>query len=71
MTAAVRRLLKELQDTQNDPSEEIVSLAPVDDESILRWRAVLRGPRDSPYEGGCFELRIDVPEQYPIRPPTL
>ncbi|KAJ1824356.1 E2 ubiquitin-protein ligase peroxin 4 [Coemansia sp. RSA 2675] len=71
MAAAVRRLLKELQDIQNDPSEEIVFLAPIDDESILRWRAVLRGPRDSPYEGGHFELHISVPEQYPIRPPTL
>ncbi|KAJ2490866.1 E2 ubiquitin-protein ligase peroxin 4 [Coemansia sp. RSA 2050] len=71
MTAAVRRLLKELQDIQNGPSEEIVSLTPIDDESILRWRAVLRGPRDSPYEGGYFELHISVPEQYPIRPPTL
>ncbi|KAJ2330861.1 E2 ubiquitin-protein ligase peroxin 4 [Coemansia sp. RSA 2681] len=71
MAAAVRRLLKELKDTQREPSSEIASLAPIDDEDILRWRAVLRGPRDSPYEGGYFELRIDIPEQYPIQPPAL
>ncbi|KAJ2466014.1 E2 ubiquitin-protein ligase peroxin 4, partial [Coemansia sp. RSA 2322] len=58
-------------DSQRDLAKEIALLAPVDDEDILRWRAVLRGPRESPYEGGYFELRIDVPEEYPIRPPTL
>ncbi|KAJ2899420.1 E2 ubiquitin-protein ligase peroxin 4 [Coemansia aciculifera] len=71
MSASLRRLLKELQNTQREPSGEIASLAPVDDNNLLKWRAVLRGPRDSPYEGGWFELRIDIPEQYPIQPPTL
>ncbi|KAI8321273.1 ubiquitin-conjugating enzyme [Martensiomyces pterosporus] len=71
MASVMKRLLKELQDAQRDLSGEIAALAPVDDENILQWRAVLHGPRDTPYEGGAFELRIDVPEQYPIRPPAL
>ncbi|KAJ2745919.1 E2 ubiquitin-protein ligase peroxin 4 [Coemansia sp. BCRC 34301] len=71
MSAAVRRLLKELKDAKRELNSEIAYLAPVGDECILQWRAVLRGPCDSPYEGGRFELRIDIPEQYPIQPPTL
>ena len=30
----------------------------------------LQGPRDTPYEGGTFELSIVVPEQYPLVAPT-
>ncbi|KAJ1960755.1 E2 ubiquitin-protein ligase peroxin 4 [Dipsacomyces acuminosporus] len=71
MATVMKRLLRELQDIQRDNSDEIASLAPRSDEDILQWRAVLRGPQDTPYQGGTFELHIDVPEQYPIKPPTL
>ncbi|KAJ1939182.1 E2 ubiquitin-protein ligase peroxin 4 [Linderina pennispora] len=71
MSTVTRRLLKELQDIQRELSEEVVSLEPIDEDDILQWRAVLRGPKDTAYENGLFELHIDIPEQYPIRPPTL
>ncbi|KAJ2590328.1 E2 ubiquitin-protein ligase peroxin 4 [Coemansia sp. RSA 1722] len=71
MASVTRRLLRELHDIQKDPSEELVSLAPISDDDILRWRAVLRGPRDTPYSAVCFEMHIEIPEQYPIKPPTL
>ena len=31
---------------------------------------LLQGPKDTPYEGGTFELSISVPEQYPLVAPT-
>ncbi|KAJ1735772.1 E2 ubiquitin-protein ligase peroxin 4 [Coemansia biformis] len=72
MASVTKRLLKELHDIRKEPSTaELASLGPVSDADLLRWRAVLRGPRDTPYAGGFFELLIDIPEQYPIRPPTL
>jgi hypothetical protein len=30
-----------------------------------------QGPTDTPYEGGVFELSINVPEQYPLVPPAV
>ena len=30
-----------------------------------------QGPTDTPYEGGVFELSINVPEQYPLGPPAV
>jgi Ubiquitin-conjugating enzyme len=31
----------------------------------------LKGPEDTPFSGGRFELAIRVPEQYPLVPPTV
>lgn len=30
-----------------------------------------QGPTETPYEGGAFELAINVPEQYPLVPPAV
>lgn len=30
-----------------------------------------QGPKETAYEGGTFELVINVPEQYPLAPPTV
>ncbi|KAJ1834744.1 E2 ubiquitin-protein ligase peroxin 4 [Coemansia sp. RSA 2711] len=71
MASVTKRLLKELSDTRKGLSDELASLAPAADDSLLQWTAELHGPRDTPYAGGLFRLRIDIPEQYPIKPPIL
>ncbi|KAJ2349054.1 E2 ubiquitin-protein ligase peroxin 4 [Coemansia erecta] len=71
MTSVTKRLLKELSDARRGLGDELVSLAPASDDNLLLWTAVLRGPSDTPYRGGLFHLRIDIPEQYPIKPPAL
>lgn len=32
---------------------------------------LLQGPTETPFEGGTFELSINVPEQYPLVPPNV
>lgn len=57
MDAVSRRLLKELRefDKEAHAHPEIIELAPESDEDLLRWKAVLAGLQDTPYQGILLE----------------
>ena len=40
-------------------------------EDIYNWDGMIIGPDDSPWEGGIFQLKIKLPNEYPHRPPTI
>ncbi|KPI87919.1 putative UBE2 putative ubiquitin-protein ligase putative ubiquitin carrier protein [Leptomonas seymouri] len=37
--------------------------------SLYLWLAVLKGPPDTPFEGGSYQLLLTVPQDYPLVPP--
>ena len=43
----------------------------VEGSNLFEWEAVIEGPLESPYEGGCFRLRIQFGEEYPLQPPNV
>jgi len=68
---ATRRLAHEYAALQRESADELVTeLAPQSDD-LRSWRAVLRPPASGVYGGGRFELAIDVPDAYPIKPPSM
>lgn len=77
--AAAKRLRKELQNltrnvhSKNDDNHyEDVYLRPTNpSESILLWTALLKGPPDTPYENGVFQLSIKCGTDYPLAPPSI
>lgn len=51
------------------PAGMTVTLGP--DSSIHRWRITLKGPPSTPYAAGTFGLTLDLPTDYPFKPPVV
>ena len=69
-TMAAKRIIRELKDLENDPPGNCCA-GPAEDSNLFFWKGHIIGPTDSPYEGGLFELDIQLPPDYPFRPPTV
>ncbi|GAB7365702.1 hypothetical protein MBLNU230_g7041t1 [Neophaeotheca triangularis] len=67
---ATKRLIKELDAYNRDPSPDLISLEPIHDD-LHHLTAVLKGPSGTSYEGGLFTLTLSIPPSYPSHPPTI
>jgi len=66
------RLVKEWKDMQDNRDEyieaHVLTIAPVSD--LYHWRCDILGPAGTPYAGGCFELELTLPDDYPFGSPA-
>ncbi|KAG8831372.1 hypothetical protein FRC17_003253 [Serendipita sp. 399] len=69
MNLAVKRILREARQLQEDPATDFVA-GPLED-NLFDWHCTLRGPKDTEFEGGLYHVRITLPPTYPFRPPAL
>mmetsp|Transcript_53172 Transcript_53172/g.122161 ORF Transcript_53172/g.122161 Transcript_53172/m.122161 type:complete len:297 (-) Transcript_53172:469-1359(-) len=67
--AAVKRILKEAKEMQENASSEFTA-APLEDD-FFEWHFTLRGPEGTAFAGGRFHGRITLPQEYPFRPPSI
>lgn len=67
--SAVRRLQKELQCLLQDPPTHC-SCGPVGHD-MFRWQGAIMGPADTPFDGGVFLVSIQIPPNYPFKPPKI
>jgi len=67
------RLKKELQDVKGTvhASPAGVCANPVDDKNLRILHGMIKGPSDSPYDGGIFHVEISIPPSYPFEPPKM
>lgn len=42
-----------------------------DEQDMFHWTGELKGPANTPYEGGVFKLEIAIPDTYPNKPPVV
>ncbi|KAF9978872.1 hypothetical protein BGZ73_008873 [Actinomortierella ambigua] len=65
--AAIRKVTRELYSIHNDPPEGIRLI--LNEDSIDDIQAWILGPEGTPYEGGCFRVRIQLVPDFPNSPP--
>lgn len=54
---------------QSNPSDDFMSL-PLE-ENLFEWQFAIRGPRETEFEGGIYHGRIQLPAEYPFKPPSF
>ena len=64
-----RRIYKEYEELQKANETEL-GVKMVGD-NIHKWKAYIKGPNGTPYDGAIFKFDIEFPSDYPLKPPKL
>lgn len=67
--SAFQRLQAEYRRLAKDPIPYLTA-QPLSS-NLLEWRYVVRGPTETPYEGGIYQGKIVFPFEYPYKPPSI
>lgn len=66
---AIKRIHADVRELIKEPSDQYHA-APLES-NLFEWHFTLRGPPDTPFEGGVYHGRILLPPDYPFRPPDI
>ncbi|PRP74420.1 ubiquitin-conjugating enzyme E2, J1 (predicted) [Planoprotostelium fungivorum] len=67
--SSIKRIMLEVKELQRDVNPHYTA-RPLDD-NLFEWHFTIRGPPDSPFEGGIYHGRIILPADYPFKPPNI
>ncbi|KAI0318352.1 ubiquitin-conjugating enzyme [Amylostereum chailletii] len=66
---ALRRVQKELRDITATPLED-VTIEPLEN-NLFNWDCSIKAASDSPYRGGVFHFKLEIPDNYPFKAPNV
>ncbi|KAI3378893.1 hypothetical protein SNEBB_003999 [Seison nebaliae] len=66
---ASKRLMADYCRLKKEPID-LVFAEPLQND-ILKWRYVIKGPKNTAYENGIYCGKLEFPSDYPIRPPNI
>lgn len=66
-----RRIVKEITDIQNDKLSQIEAEPAGRGDDLTHLVGQFKGPPDTPYEGGTYTVDIQIPSDYPFKPPVM
>src|SRR6056300_1204053 len=67
----INRLVKDVKDIMKNPLTDHGVHYIHDDTNMLKGRALIFGPKNTPYENGCYLFEFNFPPNYPYSPPKL
>jgi ubiquitin-conjugating enzyme E2 D/E len=65
------RVLNDLKNLINHDIPETIHDVEINDNIYDTHYIVLHGPKDTPYHNGFFKISINIPEEYPYKPPKM
>jgi ubiquitin-protein ligase len=66
---AIKRITREISEFSENNVEGI-QIIPIDG-NIQKFTSKIKGPDNSPYQDGIYELEINIPNNYPLSPPKI
>ena len=66
----MKRLFTEYKEITRNAPDGILA-APLSEDNLFEWEAVIAGPPSTPYEDGVFIAKITFPRDYPLSPPVM
>jgi len=66
---ALRILQNTFKKLIEDPVEGFLCIP--DEDNFFEWDVYIEGPRETPYEGGIFKMKMEFPKDFPMMPPEL
>ena len=69
MDALHNRIKKEYQDLQKEKNSNV--LVKLVNNDYRHWKGRIKGPIDTCYQGGIFDVDIIIPDDYPFKPPKM
>ena len=69
MDALHNRIKKEYQDLQKEKNSNV--LVKLVNNDYRHWKGRIKGPIDTCYQGGIFDVDIIIPNDYPFKPPKM
>jgi len=63
------RIIKELAEAKKFKEPNILLMNLNDD--VFTWKGYLFGPDNSPYKDGIFQIKLNLPNNYPMSPPKI
>ncbi|KAK4488957.1 hypothetical protein RD792_004748 [Penstemon davidsonii] len=65
------RVQKELQECNRDFGVSGIKVIPKSEANLTQLLGTIPGPLGTPYEGGTFNIDINLPDGYPFEPPKM
>ena len=69
---ALNRIAEEYKQLNRSPLVNFgITVGLFNDDDLFQWKCTILGPKDTPYKGGLFYLKIIFPDDYPTGKPEI